>query len=308
MIRTFTAVAVLFATTALASGQTLDDQIRDFINAPGFDAIDTMPLELDLSEQWLDTTNVTPGGSVGPMEKAVLIATQAIPSTRTRTALSYGEIIGDDGAPVSLIEVRHYNLGPEIYAETADAYGVENTADIAEFGTGEHMAWRFVFQPLMNNAAVLMDASVRTISNKEAAKSDCFGRPCLDPIAGFDDLPWQEVEGQLPVWPHIYADQSDEVATPAHVVAELAVLGYWASAESGRYEWTGGEHPEAVHDSEPYRFVSIDRNLGQDSGIDAIWRETKLMDDELFAITFRRAEVAGSVYLMRLGEYYPGRP
>lgn len=312
MIRSFASLALLLTGTCLTTAQAVTQQDADaFILAPGFERLDFQTLEDELFGLWLDIDKITPGGAVGPVEKAMWIADRAIPSVRTRTAIAYGEMIHDDNGaplPISFIEVRHYNLGPAIRAQVAADYGEENTAPVEEFGTGEHMAWRFIFQPLMNNSAVLIDASNRVISHKEAAKSDCTGRPCLDLYSGFDASEWEDVAGQVPSWPRLYSDQSDEVATPAHAIAELAVFGFWANAESGQYQWSGGEHPEGAQGFEPYRFIGIDRHLGQEASIDAIWRETKLNDDELFAITFRRAEVAGSVYLMRSSETYPGRP
>ena len=302
MIRTAIAATMLFATTALASAQSLENQIQDFIHAPGFAADDINALEVRLIDQWFDLTVMTPGGTVGPLEKAMLIADKSIESGRTRTAITYGQVISDNDTPYSFIEVRHFNLGPVIHAETEDAYGTENTASVDEFGRGDHRAWRFVFMPEMNNAAVLLEASSRIIANKEASKADCTGRPCLAPYANFDTLDWEAVEGRVAHWPELYATQSDETSTPAHVIAALAVFGFWASAESGAYQWTGGEHPEAIRDATPYRFIGIDRNLGQEASIDAIWHETSINDDELKSIAFRWAEIAGSVNLMRASE------
>jgi hypothetical protein len=303
MIRTATVAAtLLLATTALASAQSLEDQIQDFVYAPGFTAEDIPRLDERLINQWLDLTGTTPGGNVGPLEKAMLIADMAIEGMRTRSALSYGEIIEADGTAYSFIEVRHYNLAAVIHAETEDAYGPENTAPVEEFGLGDHMAWRFVFMPEMNNAAVLLEASSRIISDKEASEADCTGRPCLDPYAGFDTMDWEEVEGELPTWPPIYLTHFEDAATPAHAIAELAVFGFWANAESGAYQWTGGEHPEAVRDAMPYRFIGVDRNLGQEAATDAIWQETALNDDALTSITFRRADIGGQAQLMRSSE------
>lgn len=299
MIRIAVSAALLLSTTALASAQPLDDQIHDFIHAPGFAAEDTGRLDERLINQWLDLTVATPGGNVGPLEKAMLIADMAIEGMRTRSALSYGEVVEADGTPYSFIEVRHYNLGAVIHAETADAYGIENTAPVEDFGRGDHMAWRFVFMPEMNNAAVLLEASSRIISDKEASKADCTGRPCLDPYAGFETIAWEEVEGEVPTWHPIYLTHFEDAATPAHAIAELAVFGFWANAESGTYQWTGGEHPEAARDATPYRFIGIDRNLGQEAATDAIWQETALNDDALASLTFRRADIGGSVQLMR---------
>lgn len=299
-------VAALLGTTALAQAQTIDDQISSFIGEAGYQQADVSRLEMELDALWLDQSGISPGGLVGPIEKAMLIADNAIASTRTRTAIAYGEIIEEeDGAPLpySFVEVRHYNLGQVIRADTAEAYGEENTAEAAEFGLGDHMAWRLVFRPLMGNTAVLIDASSRVISDKEASKDDCDGRPCLDPYSGFDDrAEWTEIAGKLPTWPPLYPTQSGEISAPAYAISRLAVFGYWANAEGGHYQWTGGEHPEAASGYEPYRFIGIDRDLGQETAIDTVWRETALNDDSLFAISFRQIDIAGQITLMRSQE------
>jgi hypothetical protein len=304
MTRFAFATALLLAGTSLASAIDIDVDIASFVQAKGFTQADANGLEQDLSPLWFDVDSVSPGGQVGPLEKAVIMATAAIGSTRTRTAVSYGELIlEEDGAPmaVSFIEVRHYNLGPTLHAETVAAYGAENTADIEEFGTGPHMAWRFVFQPMMGNTAILLDASSRIISDKQASRDDCNGRPCLD-VGAVMPGEWEAIEGTLPTWPELYHNTDGELTTPAHAIAQLAVLGYWANSESGYYQWTGGEHPEAIADTTPYRFITIDRNLGQEAVIDTIWRETALNDDALSAISFRHVDVAGQVHLMRASE------
>ena len=298
------AAAMLLAGVTRTSAMPIDADIAAFVHADGFTQADAYALEQGLNPLWLDRQSISPGGQVGPLEKAVILATSAIGSTRTRTAISYGELIREeDGAPlaVSFVEVRHYNLGPALHAQAVEELGAENVADVDVFGTGDHMAWRFVFQPLMGNTAVLVDASSRTISDKEASRQDCNGRPCLATyIDVMDD--WQDIEGTLPAWPELYTTAEEGVTTPAHAIAQLAVLGYWANAESGYYQWTGGEHPESISDTTPYRFITIDRNLGQEGAIDTVWRETELMDDSLSAISFRHIDVAGQVYLMRAAE------
>lgn len=302
MIRFAATIALLLAGTSLAAAQTLDEEITSFINAEGFEPRDAFALETELSEAWLDIDSLSPGGRVGPIEKAMMLADLAIPAQRTRSEIAYGEILGEDGAPTSFIEIRHFNLGPVIRADTADAYGEENTAPLEDFGVGDHMAWRFVLRPEMNNAAILIEASSRLITDKEASKAECSGRPCLDPYLSFDDVDWQQIDGKLPTWPPLYPTESEDVATPAHAIAQLAVFGYWANAESGEYQWTGGEHPEGARGPEPYRFIAIDRQLGQEASIDTVWRETKLNDDSLSAISFRRQEAAGEIVLMRASE------
>lgn len=300
MIRYAAALGLLLATTALAGAQTLDEQIADFVGAPGFAMQDIARLNERLDQNWLDTASVSPGGAVGPLEKAIMIAETDIGSVRTRSAISYGEVIAEDGTPVSFVEVRHYNMAEPLHADTVDAYGAEDTADVADFGEGEHKAWRFVFQPMMNNAAILIDASARTISPEEAAQDDCLGQPCLALDAESSaPMEWTEMDATLPSWPEIYPSDGTGIATPAETIAQLAVLGYWASVESGSYQWTGGEHPEAARDATPYRFIGIDRNLGQDDGIATDWHETLLNDDSIAALAYRYLGVPGQVWLMQ---------
>jgi hypothetical protein len=294
-----TALSLLLASTSLSLAQSdIDEAIAEFTDAAGFELVDTDTLEATLDIYWLDTHMITPGGTVGPIEKALLIADDAIPGKRTRTELSYGEMMDSDGdgpsTPVSFIEVRHFNMGPSLRTELAGDLGEENVADAADFGTGEHRAWRFVFTPAMNNAAILLQASTKEISPKEASKQDCQGTPCLDTYRDFAEMAdWKEVKGELPDWPLLYADVTDEVAIPAYSAARMATLGYWANAESGAYQWTYGEHPEGVERSEMYRFLSIDRNLGNESGVEAVWHETKLNDDAVTDLWYRFTDVAG---------------
>lgn len=298
--------AALLATTTLAQARDIDAQIAGFIGAAGFAPADVTALETGLGNLWRDDGGMSPGSTVGPIEKAMLIADTAIPSTRTRTAIAYGEIIEEEDGialPYSFIEVRHYNLSQVIRAEAVAAYGAENTDEPAAFGLGEHMAWRFVFRPAAGNAAVLIDASSRVIPDAKAKGQDCDSRPCLDPHASLDDrAEWQEIHGKLPTWPPLYPTRSGEISAPAYAISRLAVFGYWANAEAGYYQWTGGEHPEAARGYAPYRFIAIDRDLGQEPAIDTVWRETQLNDDALSAIAFRRQDIAGEVRLMRASE------
>ncbi len=299
-------LAALLGTTGVTHAQSIDEHIQSFINADGFLPVDGPALEMELSSLWTDASSISPGGLVGPIEKAMLIADGATDAHRTRTLISYGQIVEEeDGAPLpySFVELRHYNLGQIIRSNTIDAYGEGDVADEAAFGLGDHLAWRFVFRPMMGHSALLMDASRRVISETEAAESDCEGRACLDPYASIDDLvSWTEIHGQIPTWPPLYPTHDGEISAPAYAISRLAVFGFWANAEGGYYQWTGGEHPEAARGYAPYRFISIDRDLGQESAIDTVWRETALNDDELYAISFRQLDIAGQVTLMRARE------
>lgn len=305
MLKPALAAASIALSCAPASAQPVEKFIDKFVNAPGFASESPNGLETGNLAHWLEHDDLFGAADAGPIEKAVLIATSAISSTRTRTAISFGQMLTEDddnGAPypVSFIEIRHYNLGPRIREEVIADYGLENTADAEEFGLGEHRAWRFAFMPIMNATAVIVEASSREISDEEAASSDCTGTPCLSLYASLDEVaPWEPWKATPPDWPRLFAESDGDIATPAHTISELAVLGFWANVESGHYQWTGGEHPEGARETEPFRFIGIDRNLGQELSIDTVWHETRLNDDAITDLFFRRLDIAGGVQYMR---------
>lgn len=296
-------LSAAFAVTAIlpAQAQPIDDALQKFLDRPGYERHDPTTLEEDLDAFWLDHETISPGGNVGPLEKAVMLAAMSMPSTRTRTQIEYGQLVTPESGSVSFITLAIYNLGPLIRQEAIQSYGEENVAGLEEFGEGDHMEWRFVFMPVMGNQAILLDVASRVIDDDEAATADCGGRPCLDLAASLDEVAqWEDMGAiTLPDWPRPYPDMADTIATPEHAIAQLAVLGYWASAESGAYSWTGGEHPETARGITPYRFISIDRNLGQEASIDTVWHEIHLNDDELRELSFRRLEIAGDTHFMR---------
>lgn len=297
MIRTLATTALLLASTGIATANDLETAIDQFLAPPGYERVDIEALEQSLQDYWLDTTTISPGGAVGPIEKALLIGTGAIPSERTRTALAYGELHDEQHGRLSFIELRHYNMGPAIRDMAIEAYGADSTADASEFGEGEHLGWRFVFMPLMGNTAVLVDAARTVIDPDIAYDQDCTGRPCMNLDYPFDSIAdWEETDTSAPHWPRQYPESDGLIATPAHAAAELAVIGWSANVESDAYQWTGGERPESADYFHPWRFIGIDRNLGQEAAIDAVWQETQLMDDSLSAMAFRRLELPGATY------------
>jgi hypothetical protein len=62
--------------------------------------------------------------------------------------------------------------------------------------------------------------------------------------------------------------------------------------------WQGPEHPEAARGTEPFLFVTIDKDLGQDTALDAALGQTLLNDDAIAELWTRRIEFPGSVYWM----------
>ena len=92
---------------------------------------------------------------------------------------------------------------------------------------------------------------------------------------------------------------ADDVATPARIAAELAVVAGIAAVHDGRMSWHGPEQPEAARDSEPFLFLTIDRDLGQETNMDAILGQTLLNDDAVEALWHRRVEFPGSAFFMQ---------
>ena len=196
MIRMLALSALLLAGTGIATANDIETAIDQFLAPPGYERVDVIALEQSLQEYWLDTTTIGPGGAVGPIEKALLIATGAIPSERTRTARAYGELYDEQHGRLSFIELRHYNLGPAIRDMAIEAYGADNTADASEFGEGEHFGWRFVFMPL--KAAQTFFRYPNSVSKLEILLDDAdLALPFVPKLAtalgpGFRIFDWQK--------------------------------------------------------------------------------------------------------------------
>ncbi|MGV3651374.1 MAG: hypothetical protein ACO1OK_08105 [Devosia sp.] len=300
MIRRATAfVAALAVATPVLSAE-IDEAVAAFIGETGFVVQDWAAANESLAQAWTRTDLMTPGGAVGPVEQALLLASAESGLIHTRTSIRYGEAIAEtDGAPsrYSFVELRRYNLGPALHEALVAELGAENVAEVSEFGEGPHRAWRLVFFPVMGSVAALLEVSARDISDDEASIDDCGGRACLDPSATLDTLAeWSEAEPVAAEWTPNFAAMADGLSTEAQAVAELEVAQYVATIEGGDYLWTGGEHPEAVRDATPFRFYEIDRNLGQELVVDALSVNTELNDDSIRDMLVRRIDVAGEVY------------
>lgn len=302
MIRLACALVAALAVATPTLSAEIDETIASFIGETGFVVQDWAAASEALAAQWTRTDLMTPGGAVGPVEQALLLASAESGLIHTRTSIRYGEVMVDeDGAPsrYSFVELRRYNLGPAVHATLVSGLGAENVADISEFGEGPHQAWRLVFFPVMGSVAALLEVSARDIGDDEAASDECGGRPCLDPDATLDArAEWSEADAVVADWTPNFRDRVDGVATEAQAVAELEIAQYLATSEGGDYLWTGGEHPEAVGDATPFRFYEIDRNLGQDLVVDALSVNTELNDDSIRDMMVRRIDVAGEVYWM----------
>lgn len=273
----------------------IDDAIGVFMNEDGFERQDVQVVDARLLRQFKGTGAMRPDGSASPLEKALLlIDAMEKPLVRTRYMVRYGQMQQED-TPISFVTVERYNLGPAIRTMVAQDYGEENTAGPEEFGVGPHVEWRIVTMPLMGQSAALVEVARREIPEKEAGSVDCAGRGCLSLDGSLDTVrEWSEARMGVNVATAYSRTNEAGSPVPALVAAELAVAGGIATGAGGETYWTGPERPEAARDSEPFLFLAVDFDLGQDTNVDAALGQTLLNDDSLAETWVRRNQFAGA--------------
>lgn len=295
----------LFAASLLSApvhAADVDRAIEIFAGEDGFapQSLDSVDEKLLAAFTASAGSALRPDSEASPLEKALLVVDTLEPAlSRTRTMLRYGQMLDGD-TPYSFVTVERYNFGPAIRQMVIEDYGEENADEPEAFGVGPHVAWRIVTMPVMGQQAALVSVSRGEISEKAAQETDCGGRGCLD----FEPLPddlheWLETDMTIELAFAYDATTPDEVATSARVAAELAVAAGIAAAHEGRMSWHGPEQPEAARHAEPFLFVVIDRDLGQETATDAVLGQTLLNDDSVAELWRRRVEFPGTVLFMQ---------
>lgn len=275
-----------------AHADQVDDTIAAFIGDERFVQQDLDTVESQLADQFLPSTSaMRPDQHASAIEKALLLMeAMEPPLDRLRYMVRYGQMI-QDHTLVSFVTVERYNMGPTIRQSTIDAFGEDATADPEYFGVGPHVAWRIVTIPLMGQAAAIIDAARREIDDSEAVQNDCGGRGCLSYDSMIDDLlAWQEMPIEIDVTTAYPSTYEDGASIPAFAAAELLTLAGLIELDGNRPMWRGPEQPEAARSAEPFLFVGIDFDLGQDAGDDAMLGQTLLNDDALEEIWYRRVQ------------------
>ena len=278
----------------------VDEAIEAFATTDGFAPQDVAAIDARLLEAFVATGAMRPDGAASPLEKALLLVDALEPALpRTRTMLRYGQMLDGD-TPYSFVTVERYNFGPAIRRMVIEDYGEENTDEPEAFGVGPHVAWRIVTVPVVGQQASLVSVARGEISDRQAEATDCAGRGCL----AFEPLPddlheWQETEAVIDMASPYEALTDDEVATPARIAAELAVAAGIAADHEGHMSWYGPEQPEAARDSEPFLLLTIDRDLGQETNMDAMLGQTLLNDDAVAELWNRRVEFPGAAHFMQ---------
>jgi len=293
MFRPAMIAMVLGISSALpAHADQVDDTIASFISEAGFVQQDLDAVEAGLAGQFLPSTSaMRPDQYASAIEKALLlIEAMEPPLDRLRYMVRYGQMM-QEHTPVSFVTVERYNMGPTIRQSVIDAFGEENAADPEQFGVGPHVAWRIVTIPLMGQAAAIIEAARREIDDSEAAQNDCGGRGCLSYDSMIDDLlAWQDMAIDIDVATAYPSTYEDGASIPAFAAAELLTLAGLIELDGSRPMWRGPEQPEAARYAEPFLFVGIDFELGQDAGDDAMLGQTLLNDDALEELWHRRVQ------------------
>lgn len=287
------AMVIAMLSALPAHADEVDDAVATFVSEDGYIAQDLDTVEAELARQFLPSTStMRPDQYASAIEKALLLVeAMEEPLYRLRYMVRYGQMMRDH-KPVSFVTVERYNMGPTIRQSVIDAFGEEDTAGPEEFGVGPHVAWRIVAIPLMGQAAAIIEVVRREIADGEAEQIDCGGRGCLSYDTTMDELlAWQELATQIDVATAYPSTYENGTSTPAFTAAELLTLSGLIELDGDRSMWRGPEQPEAARLAEPFLFVGIDFDLGQDTGVDAVLGQTLLNDDSVEEIWHRRVQL-----------------
>lgn len=286
----FALLAMMLSAAAPQPAQynRLDMIIRDYVDAKGWLRTDTQSAEA----KWRQSLQALDGrrsdGMFGPIEKALLMFdVMEGASSFARTALSYGQMtLDDNGLPrtISFVEVRRYDLAraPAAQSEGQEAY----------------VARRFVFMPLPDDAAVLIESSRRAIPETEALRDTCIRTLCLQTDVSLDTLgPFAEEEPPSGLdWPSPYQARAGQIAITARAAAELCAAMGFSQFSDGIYRWIGMNQPQAAQSGEPFLFIVLDANHSGTAYSKAVLALTQIEDGQAAEYWKFRGEEAGQVY------------
>ncbi len=294
MMRRFSAclASVLCLLAVPAHADEVDDAIAAFVGSDGFTRQDPDAVEARIMEVYGKSNAMSPGGAVSPLEKALLLIDRMEPELpRVRYMVRYGQMVQQE-TPVSFVSVERYNMGPAIRKDTAESYGEENVEGPEAFGVGPHVAWRIVTMPMMGQTASIIEAARTEISEADAEAADCAGRGCLSLDMPLDFVrEWNETPLEIDIKTAYPRTGNAGRAIAAFAAAELAVAAGIAHGDGSEPSWQGPEQPEAARGHEPFLFVTIDSDLGQETNVDAALGQTLLNDDSLEEIWVRRNQI-----------------
>lgn len=311
LIATCSLCLALAATAARA--ERAQAEVAPFMRAAGYVArdVDTAEARLHAHFAQRQPEAMTPGADVTPLEKALLLVDlMEPPLPRTRTVVRYGLVHEDPAAdrftPYAFVTVERYNLGPALHRQVQREHGAHAAASPKAFGVGPHVAWRFVSRPVMGATAGLLELARREIPPAEAARADCDGRPCLSVDHSLDELRrWREVKRQPGPFRSAYQEGGpDGLASAARAAAEVLLAAGLAQIEPGarghapRLVPHESERPAAARGSQPYLLLTLERNLAQEAGLDAVLHQRLLDDDAVREQWHRRVQTPEGRHFM----------
>ena len=273
---------------------------QDFTHSPGMNDFDPYKLEQSIANilHYAADSALAPGYDLSPLTKSI-VALQAIdgrlPHARYHLTYRQGEAtLSPDGSfdLVDLVELRRFNLGPARHAATVAAYGAENTADIAQFGEGPDVVWRFAMRPLRGNHAVILSAARAEI---DAPEGDCMGFHCqmAQPVVPHMGDWGDETSIAMPEFRPSYDELWQGAPSAPAVLDALALTAHMATADGSDARWNPVE-PRMMEDpGDPFIEVIVEVGMGQDAGVEVGFFETRLRDDELMSVWYRLGAFGG---------------
>lgn len=273
---------------------------QNFTHVPGMNDFDTHKLEQSIANilHYAADSALAPGYGLSPLTKSI-VALQAIdgrlPHARYHLTYRMGEPTTAPTAYydlVELIELRRFNLGPARHAATVAAHGAENTADIAHFGEGPDVAWRFAMRPLRGNDAVILSAARAKI---DAPEGDCMGFHCqmaqsiVPHMADWDS----EDSIAMPDFRPSYDALWQGAPSAPAVLDALALTSFMAESDGGDARWYPIEARVMDDPGAPFIEVIIEVGIGQGTGVELGYFETRLRDDETMSVWYRLGAFGG---------------
>lgn len=243
-----------------------------------------------------------PDSEIGPATKAILmLESQEVPLPHVRYRITLTRVAASPDYPdvfADLVEITRFNLGPAIRDQLIRDIGPDHVGDVESFGVGPSISWRFATRPIQGNAAALEVAGRDRLSRDEARRADCLGTRCLslDNPTG-PDGDWQPVDAPR-AREVTYAARDGMNASAARVADALM----HAAAPNG---FEPAEGPSR----DPQMTVVISKDIvGQDSNIDGLLHQARLMDDAISDIWWKRRQAGPDlVDWSRLVVHWPGR-
>lgn len=277
----------------VAAGTARADTAGDFIAAEGFRALDPATEEAVLGRLLpaLDAgRGGAPDGELGPLVKAVVLATNLDPRPahfeRWRLVVE-----GRRDGGLDLVTLRLINLGPAIHRENALAYGVENVAPASRFGTWPDASFRLAFAAVPGQAAQLVAVS-RRIDGAGRSRGCPLGA-CTSTLPDGDQWDdWQDAPLPMPGrFPLPRQETGEQVPSPALTAQILSLL-------AGFHTLVNGEARFAAMAPVPLTLI-IEKGLGQEESITGLLGVTRANDPLLREVWYRLDAVGTQVSTSR---------